>query len=472
MTLEAFLGKLRECRLIASVQASEGSPVDHPEILLKLAEASIQEGVQILRLQGLENIRVIRAATRKPVIGLIKRSYPGSDIYITPTGAEVNALIDTGCEVIALDGTPRRRPNGENLKDLVALIHANGRLAMADCDCEVSARYAVEAGADLVGTTLGGYTDARPATEGPDLDLLRECLAHGVPAIAEGRYYERWQVESALRIGAAAVVVGGAINDPVKQTRSLKPRAPFNGDVGAVDIGGTWLRFGRFNSAWELLESDRVPNPKTREERLEWIRSIAERFRVEALGVSTGGIVDPATGICWTAKSHLMPDHVGIAFSESTLGLPTSAHGDGHATAWGHACLPQFAGKRVATIALGTGVGCGFVQDGKIWAGRRGEYPRLNDLWTANGTFESVLGGINLTSNPGEKEMSIARSALHDALFAIRNLYFPDEVVVGGSVGLSDWLLPDVERGGAIPSPFGVDAGLYGAAALVLFPPR
>lgn len=474
MTLAELLRTLAASPLVASVQASEGSPVDSPEILLALAKASLSQGVQLLRLQGVPNVSLIKSTTGAPATGLIKQDYVDSPVYITPTKTEVNSLLDLGCEVIALDGTDRHRPKGELLSDLIAEIHAGGALAMADCDCIGSARYSISCGADIVGTTLAGYTDTRQRSEGPDLELLRDLVQLGVPVIAEGRYSERWHVEAALRIGAIAVVVGGALNDPVKQTRALMPLVPSAGaSIGAVDIGGTWLRFGKFDSEWRLVHSERTPNPPLREARLAWIREMAAKHAVNALGIGTGGIVEPKTGNCWTAKEYLMPDQIGIEFSERTLGIPTKAHGDGHATAWGHACHPRFAGKRVATIALGTGVGCGFVENGRIWAGRRGEYPRLNDLPTSTGkTFEDVLGGLNLSSNPSPEQRQVALEAFEEAVFAIRNLYFPDVIVVAGSVGLSDWMKPELVRMEVEASPFGTDAGLFGAAALALYPPR
>lgn len=166
-----------------------------------------------------------------------------------------------------------------------------------------------------------------------------------------------------------------------------------------------------------------------------------------------------------------MPDQIGIEFSETTLGVPTFAHGDGHATAWGTACLPEFAGRRVATLALGTGVGCGFVESGRIWSGRRGEYPRINDLPTSSGrTYEDLLGGINLTREPSDAQKVSALAALDGAIQAIQDMYFPDRIVVAGSVGLSLWMHPHLDRLGVVPTPFSHDAGLYGAAALALYP--
>jgi N-acetylmannosamine-6-phosphate 2-epimerase/N-acetylmannosamine kinase len=226
-----------------------------------------------------------------------------------------------------------------------------------------------------------------------------------------------------------------------------------------------------FSCDWELLESERIANPPGREERLDWIRGHLRESGVERVGVSTGGIVDPSTGEVWTAKEYLMPDHVGICFDEATLGVPAYAHGDGHATAWGHACLPQFAGRRVATLALGTGVGCGFVREGRIWSGRRGEYPRVNDLPAPGGlTYEELLGGFHIGRQPSGSEIAAARSAFEGAAYVLKNLYFPDDLIIGGSVGLCEWMLPQVEAAAAVPSPFGADAGLYGAAALALFP--
>lgn len=429
----------------------------------------------MIRLEGVKNIKAIKSEAGAPVIGLLKRRYPGTEVYITPAAQDVDSVLELGCEVVALDGTQRERPFGQTLAELVKRIHCRGAIALADCDCLESAKTAEAAGADLVGTTLAGYTSERAATLGPDLELLREiCASVKVPVIAEGRYSQRWEVEAALRMGALAVVVGGALNDPVKQTRALTPlsvRTNPNETVGAVDIGGTWLRFARFSTDWKMLDVSREPNPPSRDDRLSWIRSKCEEAGVSRLGLGTGGVTDPRTGVVWTAKEYLMHDQIGIEFSQRTLGVKTFAHGDGHASGWGHANLPQFAGKRVATLAIGTGLGAGFVHKGKIWAGERGEYPRVNDLPSPSGaTYEELLGGIHLTKEPTEEHKEAARAALGAAVDAVRGLYFPDEIVICGSVGLSDWLGPELERLGLVASPFGADAGIYGAAALALFP--
>jgi putative N-acetylmannosamine-6-phosphate epimerase len=471
--LSSLMGRLRGSPLIASVQASPKSAVDNPDTLLRLARASVQEGVSMIRLDGVKNIKAIKGEGGVPIIGLLKRSYPGSDVYITPASQDVDALLDLGCEVIALDATARERPFNATVAGLIQRVHRRNVLVMADCDTLENAIAAAEAGADLVGTTLAGYTPERAPTEGPDFELLRQiCKAVTVPVIAEGRYTQRWQVETALRIGASAVVVGGALNDPVKQTRALMPLGlHVEGPIGAVDIGGTWLRFATFGSDWTLQEIKKAPNPPLRDARIAWIRERIAESGVTRVGLGTGGVTDPRTGEVWTAKEYLMPDQIGILFDKKTLGIRVFAHGDGHASAWGHANLPQFAGKRVATLAIGTGVGCGFVQEGKIWSGPRGEYPRVNDLSAPTGqTYEALLGGLHLTADPTEEQQESAKAALRSAVDALRGLYFPDEIVVCGGVGLADWLQEEVLELSLVPSPFGHDAGLFGAAALALFP--
>ncbi|RYG15777.1 N-acetylmannosamine-6-phosphate 2-epimerase, partial [bacterium] len=225
MKLSVLLDKLRQAPLIASVQATKG-PLDHEDTLQRLAKASLQEGVGVVRLEGVKAVRRLMPGLGVPIIGLLKRSYPDSEVYITPTAQDVDSMLDMGVHVLAMDGTLRPRPKGHELKALIERAHRRKTLVMADCDSLESAMHAASLGADIIGTTLAGYTDARPMTTGPDLELLREIVrAVDVPVIAEGRYSQRWEVDAALRIGAVAVTVGGALNDPVKQTRALWPSA-------------------------------------------------------------------------------------------------------------------------------------------------------------------------------------------------------------------------------------------------------
>ena len=466
--LSNLFAMLQDCPVIASVQASEGSAVDYPETLLQLAQASIDQGVEVVRLQGAENIRYIKEKLQVPVIGLIKKSFPGSDIFITATRHEVKRLLALECEIIALDGSVALRPDGSNFNDLVGLIQSQGRLAMADCDSEAAIDHAIKCDANIISTTLAGYTKNRPMTDGPDFELIRYAVSKGAKVIAEGRFTQRWQVEAALRIGAKGVVVGGAINDPVKQTKALTPPSRAYDKVGAVDLGGTWIRFGLFDRG-ELKDVRKISRPSDRDERVDWIREQVRSCEVDRLGIGTGGTVDPATGEVWEAKE-IIPSHAGTVLNTEEFGVPTVALNDGLATAWGHACHHSLAGKRVATLALGTGVGAGFVSEGRIFCGSRGEYLRINDLFLPGGkTIEEVLGGAGLTAAPSSSQIEAAVEAFRYAVAYLRTNYFPDEIVVCGSVGLSEWLRPTLELTGCVATPYGDEAGLYGAYQLAYY---
>jgi len=176
--------------------------------------------------------------------------------------------------------------------------------------------------------------------------------------------------------------------------------------------------------------------------------------------------VDPRTSAVTEAKD-IIPGHVGTDFRAGLPGLEVFALNDGLATAWGHACHPDYAGKRVATLALGTGVGCGLVDRGRIIAGPDGDYPRINDLPTPSGaSFESLLGGAALTPQPTASQQNQAREAAKNAVDMIAKLFHPDAIVLCGGVGLAPWL--DL---GLPSSPYRENAGLFGAAAISAFPP-
>lgn len=172
-----------------------------------------------MRVQGIADVQFTRSAVEVPVIGLWKDGHDG--VFITPTARHALAVANAGAHIVALDGTRRERPDGLDLKQTIAMVHEQSHaLVMADCGSLADALNAVEAGADLIGTTLAGYTGERPKTEGPDLDLLATLAASalGVPLIAEGRIHTPAQARAALDAGAFAVVVGTAITHPASIT--------------------------------------------------------------------------------------------------------------------------------------------------------------------------------------------------------------------------------------------------------------
>ncbi|GAB2535819.1 N-acetylmannosamine-6-phosphate 2-epimerase [Brachybacterium huguangmaarense] len=207
--------------LIVSCQAYPGEPMRDPRTIAQVAASVERGGATAVRAQGLDDIRAVRAAVDVPVIGIWKDGAEG--VFITPTLDHCLAVIDAGADILALDATQRPRPDGRSVAETVAAVRDSGFTGpiMADCDDEASALAAAEAGCDIVGTTLAGYTGARERTQGPDLALLG-ALAGRLPAssvlVAEGRVHAPAHARAALDAGAFAVVVGTAITHPASIT--------------------------------------------------------------------------------------------------------------------------------------------------------------------------------------------------------------------------------------------------------------
>lgn len=199
--------------LIVSCQAPDDDPLSGPEIMARMARAVAVDGVVAIRAEGPDDVAAIRASVSLPVIGLWKDGRPG-DVYITPTVEHALAVADAGAAVIAVDGTGRR-PDGQ-FAELVRRLRSDADVCvMADVATVADARAAVEGGADLVATTLSGYTSHSRARSGPDLALVEELAGLlEVPVIAEGRIADPATAREALERGAWAVVVGTAITRP------------------------------------------------------------------------------------------------------------------------------------------------------------------------------------------------------------------------------------------------------------------
>ena len=202
-------------KLVISCQALPGEPLHSPMIMGRMALAAKNAGAAGIRAQGVEDIIEIKQVTGLPVIGIIKRNYPDSEVFITATKKEVQELLATDCEMIDLDATIRLRPNGELLQDLLDQIHAANRLAMADCSTVEEAKIAEEMGFDCVSTTLAGYTSYSTQTSGPDVELVKQLVKDcQIPVIAEGKIHTPEQLKEIMDLGVYSAVVGGAITRP------------------------------------------------------------------------------------------------------------------------------------------------------------------------------------------------------------------------------------------------------------------
>ena len=227
--------------LIVSCQAYPGEPLRHAEAMARIAQSAVLGGAVAIRAQGIQDIRAIAQSVTVPQIGLWKVGADG--VFITPTLDHALAVADAGADIVAIDGTRRERPDGLTLAETVRQIRERtGLLVMADAGSVDDAVAAEDAGADIVGTTLSGYTGERARTAGPDLELVHLLASRlSVPVFAEGRIHTPAEARAALDAGAYSVVVGTAITHPTSITswfvRALTDEAaPAPGPIDRVGI--------------------------------------------------------------------------------------------------------------------------------------------------------------------------------------------------------------------------------------------
>ncbi|EFM08762.1 N-acylglucosamine-6-phosphate 2-epimerase [Paenibacillus curdlanolyticus YK9] len=209
--------------LVVSCQALPHEPLHSPSIMAKLALAAMQGGAVGIRANTLADIRAIKSEVSLPVIGIVKRDYEGSDVFITATMQEIDELLESGCEMIAMDATSRVRPGGVTTAELVDYCRRCSPSVelMADISTVEEAVAAAALGFDCVSTTLHGYTAGTSASKLYDNDFafLKAVLsAVSIPVIAEGNVRTPDMLARCLTLGAASAVVGGAITRPLEIT--------------------------------------------------------------------------------------------------------------------------------------------------------------------------------------------------------------------------------------------------------------
>lgn len=207
-------------KIIVSSQAMPGEPLYDEKCMTAMITSVVNGGAKALRLAGARDIKNAKREFNIPIIGLTKPDKLPENwreiVYITPTTKEVQELINADADIIAFDGTSRPRPNNCKLEDIIKLIHSSGKLAMADISTKEEGINCANLGADIISTTLSGYTkESGYAGEEPDYMLLEELVKTiNKPVFLEGRIWEPKQVKKAFELGAHSVVIGSAITRP------------------------------------------------------------------------------------------------------------------------------------------------------------------------------------------------------------------------------------------------------------------
>lgn len=220
-------------KLIVSCQALPNEPLHSSFIMGRMALAAKEGGAAGIRANTKEDIAEIQLQVDLPIIGIVKRDYEDSKVYITPTMKEIDELIEVKPDIIAMDATNALRPEGKTLEEFFKEVKEKypDQLFMADCSTVEEALYADELGFDFIGTTMVGYTEqsANLKIENNDFEIIREILSkvkHLV--IAEGNINTPEKVKRVIELGCYSVVVGSIITRPQLITKAFVDELNYN----------------------------------------------------------------------------------------------------------------------------------------------------------------------------------------------------------------------------------------------------
>lgn len=518
--------------LIVSCQAGADDGLYGAEAMAAMARAAELGGAVGIRANSPEHIAAVRRVVSLPILGIYKQDLPGYGIRITPSLEAARELVDAGADIIALDATYRgplegRLPAGE----LIRQVHETlGIPVMADISTYEEGVAAAEAGADIVATTLSGYTDYTPMQTGPDFDLIAKLVGRiNVPLIAEGRISSPQEARRVLELGGFAVVVGSMITRPrwiVEQYVAAlnNYHNAHQGKILAVDIGGTKIALGIVEGEARIIYHDSIPTPaqdggQVVVEHLANLidRAIKTHSGIQAIGISTTGEVDAEGKISYATG--FMPGWMGLALGteiRARFGLPVAIENDAQAATLGEALYGAGRGHMcVLGVTAGTGVGGGLVVDKRIHTGARGAAMALGHITVERngrlctcgrqGCLESYASGTALLADynarvgrerqvaSGQEVMLAAQHGDKDAVEAIKimgdwlgyglglalNLIDPSVVVIGGGVSqignlfihsvqdaVRRYAYPTVSDTPILSAKLGTQAGLVGAAIL------
>jgi putative N-acetylmannosamine-6-phosphate epimerase/predicted NBD/HSP70 family sugar kinase len=389
-----ILQSLKHC-LVVSCQAIAGDPLDDMDTLRRIAASALKGGASGLRVNSVGHVAAMRQETSLPIIGIEKRYFNG-ELRITPDFASVAALAAAGADIIAMDCTDRPHLEGEPWREILSRAKQElGILIMADVATYAEGMAAVEAGADLVGTTLYGYTNDTAGATGFNWTLLqtlaRDC---GKPVVAEGNIATPEDARRALLDGAWCVVVGSAITRPRSITanfvRAMQVAAPDVREARlyavGVDIGGTAIKAALVDRDGTLTHTCSVPTgakggrDSIAASTVQAIQFVLDAAKEQGLspgviGIASAGAIDVHTGIVFAATENLpgWADFNIRNFITDRFCLPVFVENDAHATALAESRFGE--GRRFnsfVAMTLGTGVGGGIFIDGRLQRGALG----------------------------------------------------------------------------------------------------
>ena len=392
---------LKKNAFIVSCQAEEGEPLFGKETMVKMSIAAQMGGADAIRSLYPDVVKEVKNVVSIPIIGITKnRNLKGA--FITTTKKDIDELVQAKADFIALDCTRRERP--EPLPELFNYLKSKypniGIIAdIADID---DVKNIIPLKPDYIATTLSGYTDYSINRPCPDYELIREIIKiTDIPVIAEGNLSTPLEARKAILNGAYAVTVGTAITRPQIITQRFKEYlADFQDDellaVG-IDIGGTWTRGVLVDRFGIIKDSDKVRTASTGKEVISNMLSLIKKLKTEEthfLGVASGGRIDFKTGVVGFSTG-LIPDWKGVGLAdiiEKEFNIRPIVDNDANCASYFQHFITDE--DNMLMITVGTGIGGGIINDGRIVRGAKGGGGEIGHIIYPGNTKECSCGKV------------------------------------------------------------------------------
>jgi N-acetylmannosamine-6-phosphate 2-epimerase/N-acetylmannosamine kinase len=487
--------------LIASCQPVDEGPMDRPDIVAAMAKAAVVGGAGGLRIEGVENVAATRVVVDVPIIGIVKSDSSDTPVRITVSTNDVMALVAAGADIVAYDATDRPRLHDRD--DILKAILDAGAIAMADCATLEDGKRALANGAEILGSTLSGYTeDTTHIGIGPDLELVRAFRNLGSFVMAEGRYDTPEMSAAAIRAGADAVAVGSSLTRLEIVTERFAAAIRSSGQESklagfAIDLGGTKTAAAHIKAGKVIKHTQRPTHgDATPEAQIDLIADLLQELGYQSgdpLGVAVTGRVD-AQGHWYAVNRHTLTQVTAVPLLQmltAKIGPVSVINDAAAATLAEHRLGSGRQHENFAFITVSTGIGGGLVLNGHLHQSRNGLAGHLGFTSTLAGnvtcgsgrfgTIESMAGGraiaqaASVAGHPNMDARSVFEAANSGAVWANTIIEYSaksvaelaadlvatlgvTKIALGGSIGLAHGYIAQVDDHiSSMPALFSVE---------------
>jgi len=283
--------------------------------------------------------------------------------------------------------------------------------------------------------------------------------------------------------------------------------------IAGIDIGGTSVKMGVFDTSAGLLSIERLPTKGApAQEIVDGIAEFVNRSQVEMVGCGTAGYVDVQKGLVTAENLKWVELPLREMLAKAT-GKRVWVDNDANAALMAEYFDGACRGVQTAVqITLGTGVGGALIMNGKPWRGHRNTACEFGHIithidglqcacshkgcfemyasagammrYTGTESIKDVIEGLDAGDRKIEKGF---REYIHELSVGVISLimtFNPEVFVIGGGLvsAFGDRLLyalrqevfgefrqrPDLFSGDICLAKHGNDAGMIGAAMLAL----